>query len=440
MQKIIIPIRGMHCKSCEILVENNLSKINGIKKVNVDHKKGTAEVSYEGDKPIQTDLENAIKNAGYAIGVADKSSWFSKDFKDYKNLFWAGIILLVLFYFAKTVGLFNLNVATSSTSLLVVLLVGLVAGISTCMALVGGLVLGISARHAELHPEATAKEKFKPHLYFNLGRIIGYAVLGGVVGLIGSALKPSVEFLGLMTIAVGGVMIFLGLKLIEIFPALKNKTITLPKSLSKFLKIDREKNEYSHRGTIITGALTFFLPCGFTQAMQLYAVSTGSFVQGFLIMGLFALGTSVGLLSIGGLYSVFRGKRAKLFFAVAGLAVILLGWFNITNGSQLVFKNSVPVANSNQVINSNEVQVVRMTQDSYGYSPKQFTVTKGKKVRWIITSLSDYSCASSIYMSKYGINKNLVKGENVIEFTPTETGEIPFSCSMGMYRGKFIVQ
>ncbi|OGH88929.1 MAG: hypothetical protein A2537_02055 [Candidatus Magasanikbacteria bacterium RIFOXYD2_FULL_36_9] len=42
-------------------------------------------------------------------------------------------------------------------------------------------------------------------------------------------------------------------------------------------------------------------------------------------------------------------------------------------------------------------------------------------------------------MTKYDISQPLKKGENIIIFTPTETGEIPFSCSMGMYTGKFVV-
>ncbi len=439
MPKIIVPIRGMHCKSCEILIENSLKKIQGINKVEVNHKTGLAKIFYQDQLPSAEAIKQNIIEAGYQVGQKGKLPWFSKDFSDYKNLFFAGIILFILYELAKSSGLFNLNIASNNASLLVVLLVGLVAGVSTCMALVGGLVLGVSARHAELYPEATTMEKFRPHLYFNLGRIIGYALLGGIVGLIGSAFKLSATFLGIMTIAVGGVMIFLGLKLVEIFPVLRDKTVTLPKSLAKLLKINPENKEYSHRGTMITGALTFFLPCGFTQAMQLYAVSTGSFVQGFLIMGLFALGTSVGLLSVGGLSSVFKGKKAKLFFAVAGLAVIILGWLNVANGSHLAFQGQVISSNNNQ-ITSGDVQEVRMTQDSYGYSPNQFTIIKGKPVRWIITSTNNFTCAASIVMPKYGINKNLEKGENIIEFTPSEIGEVPFSCSMGMYRGKFIVE
>jgi len=32
------------------------------------------------------------------------------------------------------------------------------------------------------------------------------------------------------------------------------------------------------------------------------------------------------------------------------------------------------------------------------------------------------------------------KGENTIEFTPTEAGTIPWSCLMGMIQGSFIVK
>ena len=114
---------------------------------------------------------------------------------------------------------------------------------------------------------------------------------------------------------VGVVMLILGLQLTGVFPRLQSFSFTLPKSVARVFGIKDDGKEYSHRSTMITGALTFFLPCGFTQAMQLYAVSTGSFTQGFLIMGLFALGTSLGLLGVGGLSSIFKGKKAKLFFA-----------------------------------------------------------------------------------------------------------------------------
>lgn len=441
MQKQIIFIRGMHCKSCEILVEQNLKKINGIKEVKVDHKTGQAEISYESPMPDQNKILRAVKDAGYDLGgKKEKPPLFSKDWQDYKNLVYAGLIILAGYLIAKWFGLFDLNINTTSDGLFIALLVGLVAGISTCMALVGGLVLALSARHAEIHPEATARQKFRPHLYFNLGRVAGFGVLGGLIGLLGSAIKFSSNILGIMTIVIGLVMIFLGLKLVEIFPALKNKTISLPKSIAKFFGIKAEQKEYSHRGAMITGVLTFFLPCGFTQAMQLYAVGTGSFWRGALIMFLFALGTTPGLLGIGGISSVFKGQRKRLFFATAGVLVILFGIYNITNASRLIaIASGTGSKTNNTKVVSGKVQEIKMTQKANGYVPNIFTVKKGVPVKWIITSETTFSCASYIVMSEYNISQPLKKGENIITFTPEETGEIQFACSMGMYRGKFIV-
>ncbi|HBU07288.1 MAG TPA: hypothetical protein DEB09_04360 [Candidatus Magasanikbacteria bacterium] len=439
MNKINIPIQGMHCKSCEILVEGELKKIANIKKVEVNHKTGMAEINYEGNKPEADLISQAVENAGYKIGQSDKLSWFSQDKNDYYNLL-RGIVILVIIYFLwKMFGLGDLGASLGNKAGLgAALLIGLVAGVSTCMALIGGLVLSLSARHAELHPEATAWQKFRPHLFFNLGRIGGFFILGGIIGWLGSAFKLSTNLLGFLTILVSLVMVFLGLKLLGIFPMLQNKNIALPKSISNKLGIGRDIKEYSHRGAMLSGVLTFFLPCGFTQAMQLYAVSTGSFWLGGFGLAIFAFGTSFGLLGVGVLSSAFKGRKAKIFFSTAGIVVIVLGLFNINNSLRLFSTASVKPQPIEQV-DSGEIQEVRMTQDYSGYSPNILTVKKGIKVRWIINSTSQYSCASSIVMRKYGISQSLEAGENIIEFTPTETGEIPFSCSMGMYRGKFLV-
>jgi len=331
-----------------------------------------------------------------------------------------------------------MNILNNATGLSAAFFVGLIAGVSTCMALVGGLVLSLSMRHAEQHPQATRIQKFRPHLFFNLGRVIGFFFLGGLIGFVGSFFKFSGNAFGILTILVSLIMIFLGLKLLDIFPFLKKINLTLPLSIARRLGITREQNEYSHKGAVISGVLTFFLPCGFTQAMQVAAVGTGSFWLGGLTMSLFALGTTLGLLGVGGLSSIFSGKRARAFSLIIGVVVIGLGIYNITNASRVFSSFSVSQLGQSQT-SSMQAQEVRMTQDYSGYSPKVLTVKKGVPVKWIITSNNNYTCSASIVMPQYGINQFLQKGENVIEFTPTETGEIPFSCSMGMYRGKFIV-
>ncbi|MFA5996036.1 MAG: sulfite exporter TauE/SafE family protein [Patescibacteria group bacterium] len=449
MNKLTIPIIGMHCRSCELLIEEKLSNVSGVTKSVVHYKTSIAEVYYQDQEPNMNAIETAIVAAGYKVGLVGKKAWFSSNIRDYKEFGIAILFVLGAYWLLKSIGLTNLSVSSGAnpTGLGVVLLVGLTAGFSTCMALVGGLILGISARHAEKHPEATPVQKFRPHLFFNLGRIMGYALLGGILGAVGSVLQLSAGMLGLLTIVVGGVMLLMGAKLVGVFPRLETVSISLPASVSKLFGIKKHEKEYSHKSSMLLGALTFFLPCGFTQAMQLYAVSTGSFTQGVLIMGLFAVGTAPGLLGIGGLTATVKGLFAQRFFKVAGVVVILFALFNINNGLNLTGwklgsatpANNATLANDPNVTLENGVQVVRMAETGSGYSPNQFTVKKGVPVKWIINAQAPYSCASSIMMSSYNIRKNLVAGENIIEFTPTASGQATFSCSMGMYTGVFNV-
>ncbi len=438
MTKLKVPIRGMHCKSCEILIEEQLISLPGVREVRVNHKTGQANLLCQGSPPSPELIAVAVDKAGYVVGQEEKVGWFSKNREDYKYLGYAALIIVVLYLIGKAAGIFEMSLDTDSSSLWIVPLVGLVAGFSTCMAIIGGLVLGASARYSELHPETTRKQKFVPHLFFNLGRIVGFAVLGGLIGLVGSALSPSAGLLGFLTIIVGLVMILLGLKLVDIFPKLKKISVALPKGIGRLLGANKGAEKYSHRTAIISGMLTFFLPCGFTQAMQLLAVSSGSFVRGALIMSLFAVGTAPGLLGVGGLASVFKGQKARLFYATAGLLVIVLGWINIANGSRLVnFGGGENNTTANET--TGEEQIVRMTQKANGYYPNNLVVEKGKPVKWIVNSETNFSCAAYLVVPEYRISQSLKKGENIIRFTPTQTGTIPFSCSMGMYRGQFTV-
>lgn len=456
MNNCKIQIKGMHCRSCEILIEDGLLGIPGVAKAEVNHTTGEAEIFYKDTLDEQA-VRRAVEGAGYSLGE-DETPYLSKNLKDYQELGFAVFIAVALYLIAKNLGLFSLGVGVSGnySNLAAVLLIGLTAGVSTCMALVGGLILGASARFAEKHPGATGLQKFKPHIFFNIGRIASYFILGGLIGAAGSFFQLSVPALGIMTVAVGMIMLLLGGQLLEIFPFLKKVSFTLPKVLNRMLGIkDRSSTEYSHKNSMIMGGLTFFLPCGFTQAMQLYAISTGSPVSGALTMGIFAIGTAPGLLTIGGLTSIVRGASSRVFFKTVGVIVMTLAFFNLNNGLNLLgIKSQVTeflsvfvtpakaranVAGDTSISLVNGKQEVRMRQDGSGYTPNYFTIRKGIPVRWVITSEDSYTCAASILSQSLGIRMNLKSGENVIEFTPSEVGTIRFSCTMGMYTGSFNV-
>lgn len=451
MNKTTVPIKGMHCRSCELLIEDEVSQIPGVTKVEVSEKKACAIVHFENILNA-ADIEGAVKKAGYEVGFNETKPWISRKLDDYLDIFYAVFVLGALYVVVSILGLTKIFAtgAGHPTNLITVLMIGLTAGLSTCMALIGGLILGVSARFSEIHPAATGMEKFKPHLFFNAGRIVSYIFFGGVIGLLGSMFQLSGFSLGLMTLAVALVMLTLGMQLTGLFPRLENFKLTLPPTIGKLLGFQSQQNqEYSHKNAFVMGATTFFLPCGFTQAMQLYAISTGNFLSGALIMGVFALGTAPGLLGIGGLTSVIKGLFAQKFFKFAGVVVVALSLFNLNNGLNLIgvsptslFENGTNVLaafdDTTTEIQGN-TQVVRMKQSASGYEPNSFTITKGVPVKWIVTSTDPNSCAASILASKIGVRANMHPGENVFEFTPTETGKIPFSCMMGMFRGSFTV-
>ncbi len=457
LQKLTIQIKGMHCRSCEILLEDAISQVAHVKKCEVDWQSGTAKVIFAADRPpAKNAVIRAIRGAGYNIGIAEKQSFFSKNLKDYKDLAMAFLFLAGAYFIFKGLNLPGINLPTNSNavSFPIVLLVGLAAGFSTCLALVGGLVLGASAKYVRDNPAATAKEKFRPHLLFNLGRIAGYMFFGALLGALGSILQLSSFATGFITVLVGAVMLIMGLQLTNIIPGINNWKLTLPKGIARAFGIQNDSGKYSDNKAMLLGALTFFLPCGFTQAMQLYAISSGNFAAGALIMGLFALGTAPGLLSVGGLVASFKKTATSKFFKFAGVVVVALALFNINNGFNLTgWSNGLSVLASslnittasslqkklNSIVIQDGKQIIKMTENNSGYSPSEFTVQKGVPVRWIIDAQAPYSCASSIIMSKFNIRKNLQAGENIIEFTPTATGRIDFSCAMGMYRGVFYV-
>jgi hypothetical protein len=247
--------------------------------------------------------------------------------------------------------------------------------------------------------------------------------------------------LGFLIIFAGIIMFFLGLKMTEIFPRMDGGGLLMPKGVARFLGINREVKEYSHKGAFCTGALTFFLPCGFTQAVQIYAISTGSFIQGSFIMLLFAIGTMPGLLGIGGLTSVVKGWFARYFFKFIALVLLILAVWNISNGYNLTGITFTDSGQSNakeqklsgEVINGE--RVIKITQSGSGYSPRNITVKKDMPVKLLVNATNLYVCTSSFVIPKFNIWTNFVEGINEVKFTPTETGRIKFSCAMGMYTG-----
>ncbi len=441
MERIVIPVSGMHCKSCELMLETALREVQGVAKVRASTRKGNVMIYTQGITDIHA-VHSAIRSAGYAVGKKNARPLLTSSVEEYGLLLVATIIVFAFAAIVQRIDVSSWAFNQNATGLATSLLLGLTAGVSTCMALVGGLVLAVAAKHAEKHPESTAVEKFRPHLYFNTGRVVGFAFFGGLLGLVGSIIAPSSIVLGVFMIVVALLMLFMGFQITGISPALSDLRLTLPAGIARALGIHRRhEREYSHGRSLTLGALTFFLPCGFTQLVQMSAVTSGGFVQGALLMSAFALGTAPGLLGIGGIASITRGMFGRVFFKIAGVAVILLAVVNLRGGINLTgfVMPQWPDADVSETRMVNGVQEVHMEQYASGYRPASLTIKRGIPVRWIINSTASRSCASSIVIPALGISRALSPGNNVIEFTPRSTGPLLFTCSMGMYSGAFMV-
>ncbi len=447
LKKIKLKIHGMHCASCEVLVERKLGKIPGIEKVQVNHANGKAELVCTGSPDIEV-LNDLVRDDGYTItSWSDRSNGMDRIDKntviDYLQMAFIVLVLVAVYYFLKHLNILPEFSLSQHMSYGVIFLIGLFAAVSSCIAVVGGLLLALATKYNEANPGLTGVQKFKPHIYFNIGRIAGYTIFGAIIGALGSVLTLSPRANGYLMVFVSIVMLILGFQLLNLFPGLRRFTPKMPKFISH--KIHEMSDKDNKSTPFIFGSLTFFLPCGFTQALQLYVLAVGDWKIGALTMFTFALGTMPALVSLSALASFAKGAFQKHFLRVAGVMIVLLSVFNINNGLALAGYNvdftaifsgasNSTLANESSAPIVDGKQIVKMVASGYTYTPNVFTVVAGIPVEWEIDGGNASGCGRVLVMPTLGISKYLLGDGQIttIEFTPTETGSIPFNCSMGM--------
>lgn len=318
-------VNGMHCASCVHLTESELSDVLGVTRVKASLKDLQVEVTGDfGDKtPEQLAEEFTVILAPHGYSLTVEKTKQSIPWRQFAVAGPIALLFIGLFILLQRLGIVNL-ITADSVSLGTAFLIGVIASVSTCMAVVGGLVLSISATYAQ------RGEKLRPQLFFHIGRLVSFFLLGGVIGALGSMVRIGATGTIVMSMIVAVVLLILGINLLDVFPWMKRFQLTLPSGTAKLLtKVQKS----SHALTpIVLGVATFILPCGFTQSMQLYALSTGSFWSGATTMGVFALGTLPVLAILSFSSSAIRSKKTSgIFFKTAGLVVIFFGLLNLFN-------------------------------------------------------------------------------------------------------------
>lgn len=325
MKNYSFHIKGLHCKSCVLLTESAIGELPGIVSVKTSLKHHQIEVT--GEFPNQNEvqivdlLNQTLKELGYSVSLEKEAHTIR--WSEFRLAIPIATAFILLFILLQKLGIVNL-VSGSDVSYSTAVIIGLIASVSTCMAVVGGLVLSMSANFA------MEGDKVKPQLLFHLGRLVSFFVLGGLIGLLGSSFQLGSTGTFILGIIVALVLLILGLNLLNIFPIFKKLQLTLPGFLGK--KVHSLQTINHTLTPILVGVATFFLPCGFTQSMQIYALTTGSFWTGAWIMFFFALGTLpvLALLSFSSL-SIHTKLQSGIFFKTAGLIVLFFAIFTILN-------------------------------------------------------------------------------------------------------------
>jgi sulfite exporter TauE/SafE/copper chaperone CopZ len=334
MKEQIYRVSGMHCPSCEILIEKKLLDFPNIKSVDASTGKGEVVVEYDGDKPSLNELNTVFGKDNYKF-YENNDIHIEKKPKEGLNTTYLGfaisIVIVMGFFLLGKMGISGLLSINSTSSVFSFFGFGILAGLSSCAALVGGIVLSMSKQWQELYAtEKSTYKKFQPHLLFNMGRIVSYTMLGALLGVIGSGLRISLALTSFLLFVVSILMIFLGLQMLGV-EKLRKFQISMPKFITR--NIANENNFKGKYMPFIMGALTFFLPCGFTITAQTIALLSSSALQGALIMGFFALGTAPMLLFISfSSVKFFEKPNLSLTFSkVAGFLVIFFAFYNIYN-------------------------------------------------------------------------------------------------------------
>lgn len=325
----------MNCKSCALLIEKELSDLSYVEgvQINFDTKIVTVTGDFEGipAEKIAEDFSILLYEQKYSFS-AHPFDVAQKDFSDFKIAVPVALAFIVIFILLQKLGLVNI-VSGKHMSFGSIFLIGVVASLSSCMAVVGGLLLSMSATFAK------EGEKFKPQSLFHIGRLISFFIFGGVIGVIGSAFQLNGTMTFILGFIVGIVMLIMGLNLLDVFHITKKIQPSMPKFISRHaLGISKLNHSLT---PFLVGAVTFFLPCGFTQSMQIYTLSVGNFWNGGLTMLTFALGTLpiLALVSFSS-FSFKNNSKAGIFFKSAGLIVIFFAVFTIINS--LVVINVLP--------------------------------------------------------------------------------------------------
>lgn len=475
-------ISGMTCINCQTRIASALKDRSGITEVSVSYETGTAEFFYDPEMVSLDQIITMIGDLGYEAS-AQNTSKKKVILKAVREI----MIIVVLFFLLQRCGILNRlvpnSLADSEMGYGMLFVIGLITSVH-CIAMCGGINLSQTLQKDT--STEISRAMFRNTLEYNIGRVVSYTVIGGVLGAVGAlagiggSLQTSTLFQGILKLFAGIIMVVMGVNMLGIFPGLRRLAVHIP----NFNKKTKQKSGRKPRTPFFIGLCNGLMPCGPLQSMQVVALASGNPLTGALSMLCFSLGTVPLMLGFGSAISMLGKRFTRQVLKAGAILVVVMGLSMMVQGGTLSGLNSkvtgtlmaentdtkveadgnnsgsttenetiskgtadtekatdTTTASADTSINTDEIQYITSTLQA-GRSYPDITVKAGEPVKWTV-EVPDGSvngCNYKIIQQDLGIEYAFDEGENVIEFIPEKAGTYTYTCWMGMITGKIYVE
>jgi sulfite exporter TauE/SafE len=298
---------------------------------------------------------------------------------------------------------------------------------------------------------ASAGDDLVPVVGFLLGKLVILTLAGLVLGAFGSFIALDARIGGLAQLVAAAIMIVFGLGAAGV-PGFREIQFTPPASWTRVVR--KSTRSQSAFAPFLLGIAVILIPCGVTISMMLLAATAGSALAGGAVMAVFVLGTAPMFTAYGFLTQRYVNPDSRRMSILLGIVVVLMGLFTLNASltalaspitaqslvAQLRGTPAVAAPSAGAPAPVNGVQVLKIDATSGGYSPSSIAAKAGVPTKVVFHTDNTRSCI--VYTVFPSIGKQIVlpdSGDTEVDLGTLAAGEIPISCSMGMYTGTIVV-
>jgi sulfite exporter TauE/SafE len=211
------------------------------------------------------------------------------------------------------------------------LVAGLLLGLASslhCFGMCSGIAASLHFA-ADLDPNRPARDLLPTTLLINAGRISGYVTAGAIVGGLGSGVFGAFDHASAHAIlrwAAAAALAWIGLSMLEILP-IPAGLYRVASGVSRLMStVASAARLPAQAGLFLSGAVWGFLPCAMVYAALFYAMFSGSWFGGAIVMSGFGLGTLPVVVGAGLGLPLLRRRATSVWLRNAvGLAIIMVG-------------------------------------------------------------------------------------------------------------------